>query len=117
MTLSLIPEPKRLTLNKGSFELPAMVQIGIGDRELYPAARVAGEFLPRTAVNIAVHGAAADAGAKIPDPSDNANTAPMARTDSGDNTRAATRDRSRARGRPCPVRSTGGFRAPAAGGR
>ncbi len=58
MAIALIPEPKRLTIAAGGMPLPPVVSIGIASHELYPAAQVAGEFLPRTDIHISMAGIA-----------------------------------------------------------
>ena len=56
MTLELIPEPKKLTLQTNSLVLPDAASIGICRQTLYPAAKVAGTLFKRSSVNVPVKG-------------------------------------------------------------
>ncbi len=54
MSIALIPEPKKCRTTKGTFTLPRAAAIGICCEQLYAAARVLQEVLPRSTVNISV---------------------------------------------------------------
>lgn len=55
---ALLPQPQKLTLDHGSFALPATGTIGICCQELHPAAAVAAGLFRRVTINIAVRGVA-----------------------------------------------------------
>ncbi len=56
MALALIPQPHRLTLGKGSFQLSSRGTLGISDSSLFPAAREAQAFLERFDIGVARKG-------------------------------------------------------------
>jgi hexosaminidase len=58
MKIVFIPEPKHVDIKDGALALPAVPSVGIASQELYSAACVIREFLPRASVNIAVAGVA-----------------------------------------------------------
>ncbi len=58
MKIVFLPEPKQTTLSNGRLPIPSRVSIGIASHALYPAAVIIREFLPRTTVNVSIHGVA-----------------------------------------------------------
>lgn len=52
MSLSLIPEPKKITAAAGRLTLPHRVTIGIADQSLYRSAMLAQSFLPQASISI-----------------------------------------------------------------
>lgn len=54
MPLALIPEPKKLTRDSGTFALPRQASIGIADHTLHAAAETAREFLPGATIDVSI---------------------------------------------------------------
>jgi hypothetical protein len=58
MKLVLLPQPKELTLARGTFALPAKPSIGLADSALYPVARDAAAMLGGATINATIPGVA-----------------------------------------------------------
>jgi len=56
MTPTLLPEPKKLRARKGAFERPRILEIGIAEASLYPAARVAADILGPATIHASAPG-------------------------------------------------------------